>query len=225
MQTKMWLFFVELITEIGAVLVAILFGLLAFKNLNRFESLLFFTCLLWVIFYCVAYLVAYLQPPELRNNHWVHNVYMLMETSTLIYAIRGLYQRKILKRLAMAGFLIFIFVYFWQLVFSGIGHYAYRADIASSIVMSVLCITVLFEKIVETNGFVLSPDFWILLGLLVYFGCSVPFVSLFSFISKQPQHVSSSIYHLINDNLSNIRYSFLCFAFLMIYNKKRAKVP
>jgi len=214
----------QIINESLSLVIAFILGIRVYSSMNMFSRLLFFQLCGWLLFYCLGHLVTSLQPEGNKNNHFIYNISLVFET-TLLLLSAGIILKTRFKYLLILAFCGFTTIYLLHMYSQGIHVYALTADIYSSLVFSFIFTFVLYRLFLNESSPFFMPEFWMILGLLIYFACSIPYLSFFSFLGKQEKLKSLGIYHFINDNLSNIRYIMLAIGFWFFTRTKQAIKP
>lgn len=213
---------ISLIVEIVCIALAVITGLMAVRYMNRFLLLLFIQVVVWSIFYSCAHWITWSQSQAQNswNTQWLINIHLLFETGLLLAAARMILREGILRFFPFIIALVFLAVYILQAVMLGYGKYLHYADLASCIGLSIVFTIVLFRI---PSGSDWLPMRVACIALLVYFGCSVPFVSMMDYLQQHAPKVNSLLYHIISDVVANLRYGLTAFAFILTYRSKEIK--
>jgi len=115
--------------------------------------------------------------------------------------------------------LIVWFIHIWRL---GIDNFSNYSFILGGLLLVILFVLLLYQTTKSVTILKYTPDFWICIGIIVYFGCNVPFFSLFAYFTSHGKEKLGSRLFILNDFLALTRY--LCFgiAFLLLNSKKRS---
>lgn len=213
---------ISLIAEIGCFSLAIVCGFLAFRYLNNFLKLLFLQVMIWGLIYGLGYWITSIQYSnnEFVDNQWLINIHLLFETGLLLLAARLILREGVVKFFPSIIALAFLAVYLIQAITVGFGKYLHYADLASCIGLSIVFTVILFRIPAGSDWF---PMRVACIALLLYFGCSVPFVSMMNYLQEHAPKVNSLLYHIISDVVANLRYGLTAFAFIMTYRAKEIK--
>ena len=211
---------ISLFAEIGCLALAVFSGILAFRYLNNFLKLLFLQVVVWGIFYAIATVLTAYQTAngEQINDQWLINIHLLFETGILLAAARLILREGVVRFFPLIIAFAFLAVYILQAVTLGYGKYLHYADLASCIGLSIVFTIVLFRI---PSGSDWLPMRVACIALLVYFGCSVPFVSMMDYLQQHAPKVNSLLYHIISDVVANLRYGLTAFAFILTYRSKK----
>lgn len=223
METDM----LTLFTEILCLSLAILTGILAFRNMNNFFRILFLQVVIWSLFYAGSHAITLYQQAinQPIDNQWLLNIHLILETGLLLMAAWFVLSKTFRNFIIMGGFLFFLTVLGIQGWKQGFDVYLNLADVAACIV-----ITLVFSMVLYTFGqqghkrLWKSPEKWACLGILMYFACSVPYVSMMGYLQTENPEVNTFLYYLISGVLANIRYLLLALAFWMLYRQTNRKI-
>src|SRR3990167_1113887 len=80
-----------LFTEISCILLAVFFGILAFRNMNRFFRVLLLQVAVWGVFYGFLHVITLQQQSQDLpiDNQWLMNIHLIPETGLLLAAARS----------------------------------------------------------------------------------------------------------------------------------------
>ena len=96
------------------------------------------------------------------------------------------------------------------------------AFLTSGIYLSATYLLLLFQASTSDYPF-RQPILWVSLGVILYFGCNVPFFSLFHYLSTdQTRWKKLGLYlYFINSALAIIRYAFVSYGFIKLEKSER----
>lgn len=216
-----------LFTEISCISLAVFWGICAFRKLDRFFRVLLLQVIVWSVFYTCSHIVTgYQQAHHLPiDNQWLMNIHMIIETGLLLTAAWFVLPEMLRSTITIGAFSVFLLVFGIQGVNQGFGIYLNYADVSACIL-----ITLVFSMLLYTFGqrktapFWLSSEKWACLGILLYFACSVPYVSMMGYLEKKNPEVNTFLYYLIISVLANARYFLLALAYWMIYRNAKKQV-
>ena len=217
-----------LFTETSCLSLAVFFGVLAFRRMDRFFRVLFLQLVIWSLFYlCSHGITIWQQENHLPiDNQWLLNVHLIIETGLLLMAAWFVLPEMLRSPLTFGAFSLFLLVFGIQAMNLGIGTYLNYADVAACIVITLVFSVVLYHFGQQTNApFWSSPEKWACLGILLYFACSVPYVSMMNYLERTNPQVNTFLYYLISGVLANIRYLLLALACWMIYRNAKKQLP
>jgi hypothetical protein len=213
-----------LFTEISCISLAVFFGILAFWKLDRFFQVLLLQVVVWSAFYTFSHVItSYQKVHQLPiDNQWLMNVHLIIETGLLLTAAWFVLPKMLRTVLPIGAFSFFLIVFGIQVGNQGFEDYLNYADVAECIVITLVFSIVLFTFGQRGNvSFWASPEKWACLGILLYFACSVPYVSMMGYLERKNPEINTFLYYLISGVLANIRYFLLALAYWMIYRNAK----
>jgi len=209
----------EIIIESFGLVVATFVGIFYYRLVNGFYRLLFIQLISWLFLYVLSYMVTEYQRSKgmSQNNQWVFNLQILFETTLLLFAANLFFQNKFAKRMLMFTWVLFLLFYASRIV---AGNF-FEFDVASYSVESILIIVVytliLFTSFYEVFTIeVRKPEVWASTGLILYFGCNLPYFSLFNFLNNNYPEMSETLHKHVTDVFSNVRYLMLAIGFILV---------
>jgi hypothetical protein len=208
------------ITELSCIAFTLLSGILTLCSLDRFLKILLLQVSVWALFYGLGHIITGVQAAcgEPIDNQWLMNIHLAAETGLLLFAVRFLLDNSPFRKLPLLIAAVFCAIFFYQGITAGFGVYLHYADLAACSGISLLLILALFAGDTSQNSVARRLA---CIGMLIYFGCSVPYVALMSYLEKNDPAVNTFLYHLISDVAANLRYLLLAIAFVIA--ARRAK--
>lgn len=211
--------------DILCLVVPIVCGFFAFKSLSTFFKILFAQ----VSFSLVISFISIVQADYLKafslpvNSHWMMiNIQLLIEMELIFFAVWKFNLSRRLKNLVVIFNTLFIISYLWQTKIQGFYIYLNFADVTACICFTVLFILILFNLFKDTTlGIWNSPKKLTILGLLIYFGCSVPLISMELYLIENYPKIAGKLFVNVNFILAAIRYLFLARAFYIIFKDSK----
>ena len=216
-----------LFTEIACIFLALVFGIFAFRFMDRFFRVLFLQVFVWSVFYGLSYLItSYQQAHQLPiDNQWFLNVHLFLETGLLLAAAWFVVPTLFGRPLIVGAFMLFSVVFVLQAWTESIRIYLNYADVTACLVLTIVYSMVLYTFSQRSKQPLWrSPEKWACLGILLYFACSVPYVSIMNYLQEHHPTVNTFLYYLISGVLANLRYLLLALAFLMIYRTSTKQI-
>ncbi|TSJ45382.1 hypothetical protein [Fluviicola chungangensis] len=213
-----------LFTEISCISLALFFGILAFRKMDRFFRVLLLQVMVWSLFYACSHVItSYQHAHHLPiNNQWLMNIHMLIETGILLAAAWCVLPKMLRTPLVIGAFSLFLLVFGVQGSGQGFGTYLNYADVTACIGITLVFSVVLYNFGQTTStAFWKSPEKWACLGILLYFACSVPYVSMMNYLERTNPAINTFLYYLISGVLANVRYFLLALACWMIYRNTK----
>lgn len=198
--------------------IAIVIGLYSYKYMDRFFRLLFWQVLFYLFLFSMSYVVTNYQIAHQmkENNQWLFNISLFFETILLTLALfKCLNKKSKILELTTLGLLMIFFLI--QMALNGFYNYNKYGDIVECIFLTVLILNILYDLLNNSqhnNGS--KPIIWALIGLLFYFACSIPYISLMDFLELNHPKLNTFLARLINGFLANIRYLCLAVSFYLI---------
>ncbi len=216
-----------LFTEILCLSLAVLTGILAFRHMSSFFKILFLQVVVWSLFYAGSHMITLYQQSinQPIDNLWLMNIHLIIETGLLLAAAWFVLPKAFRTWLLAGAFLFFLAVLGIQIWKQGFDEYLNYGDVAAC-----LAITLIFSILLYTFGqqtrvrLWKSPEKWACLGILMYFACSVPYVSMMNYLQTESPAVNTFLYYLISGVLANIRYLLLALAFWVLYRQTNRKI-
>ncbi len=214
------------VTEISCLSLAFLGGIISWRKLTPFFKALFIQLVIWIVFYSCANLLTIQQQANHQaiNTQWLMNIHLVLETGLLLLAAQFMYGKANGRLLLVLGATGFVVVYIAQVALNGFQSYLHYADLTECVVITLVFVPILFNSPAGKEGLPLRIA---CMALLVYFACSVPYVSLMNYLQHRSPKLNSLLYHLISDILANLRYALIALAFVMQYrnnNKERKRI-
>lgn len=218
-QTDMLILF----TEISCISLAILFGILAYRYLGIFMRLLVLQVVVWSFFYAGSYIITWYQEWHNKpiDNQGFMNIHLLVETGLLLVASRFALPKTLRTWIPAGAFLLFLSVFFFQGWKLGFGVYLNYADVTACLLVTLVYSFVLYQFGQQVNR---TAEKWACLGILLYFACSVPYVSLMHYLEHKTPEINTFLYYLISGVLANIRYLTLALACWIVYRSAKNKI-
>lgn len=209
---------VQLTRESLTVLLAICIGLLSFRRMNNFSTSLFFQLVGWLFTYVLSYTVTiYQERHQLpKNNHWVFNLNIFVETSLLALAAYHYFESMNYKKIIVITYMIYSMVFIYLLSSKGIYTFSIPAYITESIIIITFYSIILLNSFRNFTPQDRRPEIWMSTGILLYFACNLPYFSLYNFLTQNYPDLTAALF-LITEILANLRYLFLAIGFWIIW--------
>lgn len=199
--------------ESGFLFLAMFIGTVSYRTLTNTYRLIFFQTIAAIISFFAAYAVLDYQQSHQQplNNHWVYNLYIFVEVLLLLDAAWMSFSpsRRKLITMAIAGFVL---IYVAEVIFDGFSSLLNMTLVASGILIVITYLQVLYSAI-HRPGFnwKTSPEFWLSLGVVIYFACNVPVIGLMPVLMKDHATLLGNLFY-ITEYLAVVRYLFVCVA-------------
>lgn len=202
--------------EIIGELIAFIVSVFVFRSLSVTYKLL-------AIHAILSFLVeftGFIMRKNYINSQWLFNCYMISDCGLLLLA--GYYFKLRLSSLFLIiGFLIFLTVWSWNIYSSGMSEFPIPAHIVNSILQVGTYLFILYQTtVIHKESLIQSPAFWICLGIILFFGCSIPFFSLLGFLAKNAREILDRL-SIVLKILIAVRYLLLSVGLLIYYKQSR----
>lgn len=217
----------RLVNELTGVTIAFAIGLYAYRYMNLFYRIFFFQLFAFILIYCLARLIETIEISD--NIHpdtqWVYNLSMPFETGLLTWAAYEYFKTNKRKFLILIGYAIFLAVFISELFIKGIRTFSNHGYIAESILLLILYLSLLYTQFTKGSPWKHTPKLWISLGIVLFFGGVVPYLSLMQYLQNTHPKLNSFLYYFIIDGLENVRYLLLAVGFWIVYRNTVIKKP
>lgn len=202
--------------ELGSILAALLMGGIFYRRMGTAFRIVVVQVAVWTFFYALMY--GTIQWQKARgiqpDNRWLMNIHMVAETVLLAWASALFRPGRRARVMAMGALGVFFAVWVTQAVTDGFRNYLNYADVAECLLLSLLYGILLYEVAVEHTGvWWASPQIVLFLALLVYFACSVPYMTMMRHLQENHPELNHNLFNYISNVLANIRYLFTALAF------------
>lgn len=215
----------QILYEVTSLALALITGIFAYPYMNKFLRMLFCQLAVWILFYLSSYAITYYQEMHHipKNNIWLYNIAVPVELLILTIAASTVSKNKLTRRLILSSYIFFLISIYLQTHFSNSDSFINYAMASGSIIMTVLFVWTIYIKFTSDLPFrMYRPEAFACLGLIIYFACSVPYISIMTYLNENSPEESKSLFNYIIDNLANIRYLLLGIAFLLARINKSA---
>lgn len=205
--------------EIGLQILILAVALFSISKLDRFTKNLCLQVVISVLIYIASQVFK-------DYNNLIYNSYILLETTTVLYAASLLLTLSKKDQILKVFIAITLSVLVIQIVLSNIYTFFNYTYCVSSLFVTITFLYLMFEKISVARK---EPHFRshiiISLGVIVYFACNTPYMGLINYIQEIDSTLNYSLFNFITRVLSNVRYLFLLVGMaLMIKNHTAMKV-
>ncbi len=214
---------VEVPKESGLFFIALVIGISTLRKFNLFYKLVLLQIFVFAIVYIGGYAITYYQEEHhlIKNNTWIYNLYFPIECALLTGAGLFYFKSKRVNFFAFITYALFSMTLFFQLNKNGINSLANFAVAIEALLLVTIYLFILYDKLKDSNfNWKVSPEFWLCIGIVLYFGCIVPYFSMINYLNATNPQLSFTLFVFINDVLSNIRYLLTAFAFWLFYRQQ-----
>ena len=205
----------DTIADLILVIISTLISILFYKKLEP-VWLRFFTW--FMLFTILVQIVGYIYSLDFKkSNHFIFNIYLLIQFLFYFGIFYKTFQTKKLKLLAILASIGFIVYSFSNFLYEP-GFYTF--DTSSNTLGSVLTIIfclLYFVSLFKSEEFInyfKIPMFWISTGLLFFFVGNFMYLSFIDYIIKYNLDKSGSVYWFIMITLNLLLYSLFSIGFL-----------
>ena len=191
------------------ILAAFICGLINWKYLSKPFRIATALCLIAFIFETLAWAISmFYQSP----NHWVYNIYVLLETWMLCIIISHLliHSGRIIFATAIA--LTVIWIYF--IVTVGIKTLANNFVIIKGLTFITLYIVLLIHTAKTESEFLKVPATWLSIALVLFYAGTLPIMAIVNYLNRISVRDADTLYYITNV-LCILRYCFLSIAFIL----------
>jgi hypothetical protein len=168
------------------------------------------------------FLLAYQEKNGIpKNNHWLYNSGMVLESILLLLNGFIYFRSSHLKWLPVICVVIFVVTFLVEISYTGFRSFATYSCIVESFCVTVVYISILNDQF-EKHGteWYKAPIALICIGILVYFICNVPYISLMNYFQRLNPSLNRFLFLLVTDFLANVRYLLLAIAFWQVRRNK-----
>ncbi len=206
---------IDTLIDLIPAIISMLISIILYKKLDPawlrlFTWFMLFTILVQIAGYIYSF---YLK----KSNHYIFNIYLLVQFLFYFRIFYKTFQTKKLKLLTIwvsIGFTIYtLFNFFYKPGFYTFNTSANTLGSVLTIVFCLLYFVSLFNSDLFINYFKI-PMFWIATGLLFFFAGNFMYLSFIDYIIKYNLDKSGSIYWFIMVTLNLLLYSLFSIGFL-----------
>ncbi len=202
-------FLIDIITTVLAFII----GIVMYKKMNLFYRLLFVQIIVYLLVQSAAFFIS-------NHNNWLFNLFIPIETLLLLASAYYYFNLKSARRLLILIFLTFMLVYLLDLfLWLGFNTFAFHAAIVEGIAISGVYLFIFYFQF-HTNAPNNWPLLFVCIGHVLYFMCSVPYLSILFYFQNKNPILNRELFVYIVLLLAQIRYLFLAIAFFLIRNKR-----
>ena len=160
------------------------------------------------------------------SNKWLFNLYMIFDCGLILLAAYYFLKPKIPIKFFAALFLVFIV--FWlnsAIQNKTIDKFTIEAYVIDSVFSLASFLYILYTYALNEKGDLISmPVLWLCLGLIINYGCSIPYFSTYSIQGKMCSKEEMEFLNKIPTILNNIRYPLVALSFVLFYFQSSSKV-
>ncbi|HTA82402.1 MAG TPA: hypothetical protein VK783_05710 [Bacteroidia bacterium] len=207
---------IKILNEFTGVTIALLAGIYTFKYMNLLYRIFFFQSLSYLLILLLSYAVQSI-PRMQHRNEWLFNSYMPIETGLLTWCGYEFFRHRKEKIVIWIGYAIFLILLLCELFIKGIWEFSNHGYIAESFLIVMVYLGIIYFLLTNQNKtWKHSPELWIALGLILYFGCTLPYLSLLKYLEVSYPKANIYLFRLITVGLANLRYLLLAYGFWLM---------
>jgi hypothetical protein len=217
---------IHYINEFFGFTVALIIGLYTFRHMNFFYRIFFYQLIVFVISFILTYVVLFYEKSNNlpHTDQWIYNLFMPIETGFLAWAGYEYFRPNKERILVWVGYFIFLFILISEIVIKGPLMFSNHGYIAEGILLVVLYLSIIYNQLTyHGNEWKRSPELWISIGITLYFGGIIPYLSLIHYLQDRHPKINLFLYYCIVEGLSHLRYIFLAIGFWLIRRNALAK--
>ncbi len=212
------MFYFLLYTYLVVVSLAFLCGLVSFRYTvpQRFTIFSYFLALTLVIELMGN---IFMQTLHVRGKYrnGMYNVFALFEFLFYTYFLYASSSQKLIRKLMIA--FVAIFPVAWALlVFDAGGIFQFHGEMIATGGFFIVCFSLAYLYFLsgspETRDISRIPEFWIAIGLILFYCCQTPYMGSINYLAKNHMALAKSILYLsifINTLMYGLfGYAFLC---------------
>jgi len=199
---------------------AFLVGVLTIRRHNPVFRLFFFDLMLGLANETMGLVQFHVF--HIKSNLWSYDVYILIETWLMGMACYKLVSGNRLKQSIPWVLGAFTCLLVMHVLFKGVNKPPIMSLMVSNIILTCLFLYVMIQ-LVNTRAIGREPLFWISIGLIIYYGCSIPYWGVFSYLLKNDLTMLQRLvmmFWIINV----LRYGLTTFSFLLLPKKTKTEI-
>jgi len=151
-----------------------------------------------------------------ESNHFIFNIYILIENSFYLYIFYKVIQRDTFKKVIRIAALIFCVYYLYEVVY--LNHFLVYSAQTSNMgkLVTLFCCILYFAEILMAEqqlNFFMLPMFWICTGVMIAVIGNFLYLCFFHYILQNNLDPDGKVYGVITTLISVIEYSFFTLGF------------
>jgi hypothetical protein len=211
--------------ESGSLCLATFIGVYYYRYLNGFFKLILIQTVFAVLSYFSAYAVIHYQTSNNlpANNHWLYNIYIVIEFVLLLMAGYVFFQTSNARKAILLGTTCFISIYITEITLDGFWQLANISLVTGGLILVVVYQFILVTSLrASSPSVIMVPELWACVGISLYFACNVPFIGLMPQLLKYNASLVDDLFY-ITEVLAILRYLFLCISFYQLKDRQVIK--
>lgn len=209
------------------LIIALCMGIFVFRYLNPFQRIFFFQLLSSSIVFIWGNVINFISNTYSLHlsNHWLYNLYMPIEAGLLVFAAFEYFRTNRWKYLIGLGYVAFLSAFITEISINGLNTFSNHGYIAESALLLLLFLLVLYIHFTKgDNDWKSSPTTWISLGIVLYFGGAVPYLSFMQYLQISHPKINLFLFYFIIEGLANVRYLLLALGFWFVRRNVLSKI-
>ena len=217
----------QLLIESLHLFVALGFGIYAFRYMNTLYRIFFCQLLFAILIFILARMDYYISNihHEHPNNQWLYNAAMPIETGFLAWAAYTYFKSDKRKYLIGLGYVAFLSAFITEVSINGLNILSNHGYIAESALLLLLFLLIMYVHFTrERIDWKRAPITWISVGIVLYFGGSIPYLSLMHYLQNNHPKINFFLFYFIIEGLANVRYLLLALGFWFVRRNVLSKI-
>jgi len=203
----------RVILDLFTPALAVGIGLFYFKRLNRFNKLLFFQTLI----YLVVDGVVVMQ----QDNESVYNILITIEMGLILLAVGSLFDSKKMRNILQGSYLMFLTVLMVDIILRGFFVFVRDASIVQGLLLTFILLYVLYTEFMGEKRWSII---FACIGMVLYFACYVPCLSIMFYLQELNPELNQKLFQYLVVLPQVIRYFFVAGAFAwQVYEERKQK--
>jgi hypothetical protein len=204
--------------EIITTLLAFGMGAMLFRRLGRVSRIILMQVVLCLVMEVIAV--------SLKENNWVYNLFMPVETALLLVAAAYCFREKE-RRWVLLLYPVFAAVFAIDMVyFPGFWKIATHAAVVQGFVLGLVYTIIIYRRLTDRGETIADKPVVISgIGMLLYFACIVPFLCVMGYLFDKDPELCDRIFVFVIIPMSLLRYLFIAIAFFVEGRKTPASLP
>lgn len=159
------------------------------------------------------------------GNTWLFNSFLIVDCGIQLLAAYK-FKIRIPGDVFIGLFIGFLAIWMMEVYANGIGVFTVKAYVVDSLLQLSAFLFVLHGAAMKhTVRFIRCPELWACLGIVIFYGCNVPFFSMLHYLLIIKASDVVKTLFIILQGLIQIRYLFVAAAFFMCYrNYQKVKL-
>ncbi len=199
-------------------------GIYSFRYMNFIYKIFFLQLVTYILFDILANMIL-LFPKVNNHNQWVYNLAMPIETGFLSWAALEYFKKNKARFFIWIGYCLFLIAFLIEMFVKGGAVFSNHGYIVESGLLLILFLFVLYSEFTRKSvSWKRSPDIWISLGIVLYFGGVIPYLSLIHYLQESHPTMNRYLFNFIIIGLSNVRYLLLAVGFWLVRRNVLSKI-